>query len=430
MISKQNLYSVGEITEILRGVITSEPVLQDCWVEGEISNFARPSSGHIYFTLKDESSQIRCAVFRPAVARLSFAPKNGDAVLVHGRLSIYQARSEYQIVGDWMEPAGVGRLHLAFERLKEKLAAEGLFDLRHKKRLPEFPQKIGVITSATGAVVRDIFRMLQERYPVVEATLCATIVQGEDAAIEIAHAIECMNRLPDIDLLIVGRGGGSIEDLWAFNEEIVARAIFASHIPIVSAIGHETDFTIADFVADLRAPTPSAAVELVVPDRQELQRQVADFELRLERCVMGQIDVGRTKLTGTENRIVPGRHIDAMNRFHQTIDRLETQILQEIKQRLAEEGGQLDCLAKPLKQRVTQHINAGVGGWRTTSVRLNALNPIATLARGYSVCQNPKGEVVTDASLIEDGEVLDVQLSRGALTCKVVKKKTENALVK
>lgn len=425
MFPEKKTYTVSEITAILRNVVESDPRFQDCWIEGEISGIARPRSGHIYFKLKDDKCQISCAMFRQAALRLKFPPKDGDAVLLHGHLGIYEVRGEYQIIGDRMEPAGVGALQLAFERLKEQLQKEGLFEGEHKKPLPTFPRKIGVVTSSTGAALQDILRMLSKRYPLVEVVLCPTLVQGDDAAPMIARAIERMNSFSDIDLLIVGRGGGSIEDLWAFNEEIVARAIFASEIPIVSAVGHETDFTISDFVADQRAPTPSAAVELIVPDQEELRRHVGNSEIRLVRIIRACITSARTELSNMDNRIVPGQRIDAINRFYQTVDRLEMQSHREMKQRLTNALGELDGFAAPLKQLAAQRINTGMEKWKVASAQLAALNPIATLARGYSVCQRENGEVVTDASLAEEGEALDVRLSRGALTCEVVEKRTE-----
>ena len=427
MIPDRKMYSVSEITAILRNVVESEPRFQDCWIEGEISGLARPRSGHIYFKLKDDDSQINCAMFRQAAQRLKFPPKDGDAVFLHGHLGIYEARSEYQIIGDRMEPAGVGALQLAFERLKEQLAEEGLFDPAHKIPLPDFPQRIGVVTSATGAALQDILRLLGRRYPLVEVVLCPTLVQGDEAAPMIARAIERLNRFSDIDLLIVGRGGGSIEDLWAFNEEIVARAIFASEIPIVSAVGHETDVTISDLVADKRAPTPSAAVELIVPDQEELGLRVRSFEVRLGRSITACIASVQSELTNLDNRIVPGQRIDAINRFYQRIDGLEAQSHREIKQRLADARVGLDGSAAPLKQLAAQRIGTGMEKWRVTSAQLAALNPIATLARGYSVCQRESGEVITDASQAEDGETLGVRLRRGALTCEVVERRMESA---
>lgn len=394
-----NVYPVHEITQILQNILEADPVLQDVWIEGEISNFARPSSGHIYFTLKDNNSQIRCAIFRSAASRVQSPLKNGDAVLVHGRISIYDARSEYQIIGDRVAPAGVGVLQLAFEQLKAQLAAEGLFGQAHKKPLPEFPHRIGVITSATGAAIRDILRMLQKRCPTVEVLLFPTLVQGEDAAAEIAYAIACMNRLPGVDLLIVGRGGGSIEDLWAFNEEAVARAVFASRIPVVSAVGHETDFTIADLVADHRAPTPSAAVEHVVPDQAELRRLISALESRFTRSITERINYARTKLINTQQRLSPARQIDSLNRFQQTIDHLGMRSQRAIK----------------------QHIGAKAQALQVASGRLSTLNPFATLARGYSVCTDSSGNTVTDALQVREGDQVEVQLSHGKLVCRVLK---------
>lgn len=438
------VYSVHEITQIFRGLLESEPRLQDLWIEGEISNLARPSSGHIYFTLKDDESQIRCAVFRSTASRLNFSLKNGDAVRIHGKLSIYDVRSEYQIIGDWVEPAGVGALQLAFERLKAKLTAEGLFDTARKKPLPKFPQKIGIITSATGAAIRDMLRMLQKRYPIVDVLLFPTLVQGEDAAGEIAHAIDRMNQLSNVDILIVGRGGGSIEDLWAFNEEIVARAIFASRIPIVSAVGHETDFTISDFVSDQRAPTPSAAIELIVPDGQELRQRIADFETHLKRNLAVRIESARAKLLAARNRISPVRQVDRLNRQQQMIDQLELRSQRAMTQHLGYSRQQIDMLDSKLlhlnplsliqtlrirldqltqrhEMHIRQHVFAKKQTWQMASTRLNSLSPLGTLARGYSVCKDLGGKTITDASTISAGEEVEVQLLRGWLACEILK---------
>ena len=399
MFPTDKIYKVHEITQILQGILQSQPILQDLWLEGEISNLGRPASGHVYFTLKDSNSQIQCAIFRSAASRLRFPMQNGDAVLVNGRLSIYDARSQYQIIGERVVPAGVGELQLAFERLKAQLAAEGLFDQVHKKPLPEFPQKIGLITSATGAAIRDILRMLQERYPTVEVLVFPPLVQGDEAAGEIAYAIACMNRQPGIDLLIVGRGGGSIEDLWAFNEEIVARALFASHIPTVSAVGHETDFTIADLVADHRAPTPSAAVENIVPDQEELRLQLAAVRSNLARSITQRIDAVRTQLENIQSRIPATHRIDAINRLRQAIDQLDGR-----------------------GQRATaQQLQGKRRTWQVAATQLDALSPLATLTRGYSICKDSSGRTVTDAAQVRTGEEVDVRLSRGRLACRVLK---------
>jgi exodeoxyribonuclease VII large subunit len=271
--SQPHVYTVSELTRTVRGVLETE--FDSVWVEGEISNLRIPASKHAYFVLKDEKSQIRCVMFRGSRSKMKYQPQDGDHVHLFGRFTVYDARGEYQIIVENLEPVGLGALQKAFEQLKEKLAKEGLFDDERKKPLPEFPWKVGVITSATGAAVRDVLNIIRRRNPKVSVLINPVKVQGEGSAEEIATAIEEMNRLQDVDVLIVGRGGGSIEDLWAFNEEVVARAIARSKIPVVSAVGHEIDFTIADFVADLRAPTPSAAAELTVPVLQDVMGQLA-----------------------------------------------------------------------------------------------------------------------------------------------------------
>ncbi len=296
--SGPRVYTVLELTRTVRGVLETE--FDSVWVEGEISNQRIPASKHAYFVLKDEKSQVRCVMFRGSRSKLKYQPEDGDHVILFGRFTVYDARGEYQIIVETLEPVGLGALQKAFDQLKEKLSQEGLFDEERKKPLPEIPWKVGVITSATGAAVRDILNIIRRRNPKVSVLINPVKVQGEGSAAEIATAIEEMNRLKDIDVLIVGRGGGSIEDLWAFNEEVVARAIFASKIPVVSAVGHEIDFTIADFVADLRAPTPSAAAELTVPLLRDIvgqlatltrqsfvltRRPIADFKTHLQRLI-------------------------------------------------------------------------------------------------------------------------------------------------
>ncbi|MEE9165043.1 MAG: exodeoxyribonuclease VII large subunit, partial [Nitrospinota bacterium] len=262
---ERQVYTVTEITRAIKFSLETE--FPRVWIEGEISNLRIPSSGHMYLTIKDEESQIKVVMFRSGKSQLKFGPKDGDQVIVKGKITVYEPRGEYQIVIDYMEPKGIGALQLAFQQLKEKLSKEGLFDEELKKSLPLLPQKIGIITSPTGAAVRDILNIIDRRFPNVHILIAPVKVQGEGAAQEIAAAVKDLNKIKGVDVIIVGRGGGSIEDLWAFNEEVVARAIFESEIPVISAVGHEIDFTISDFVADLRAPTPSAAAELVVRDK-------------------------------------------------------------------------------------------------------------------------------------------------------------------
>ena len=396
----QTVHSVSEITAILSRLIQRQPHLQNAWVQGQVSNWARSAPGHIYFTLKDAKSVIRCVLFRSKAKRLSFQPQNGDAVLVRGKINIYALRGEYQIDVTDIELQGVGAMQRAFEELKRQLTAEGLFDARHKQPLPAFPNKIGVVTSATGAAIEDIQTQLARRYPLAELRLYPTLVQGEQAAEQIAHAIRVMNRRAESDVLIVGRGGGSIEDLWAFNEESVARAIFASKIPVVSAVGHETDFTIADLVADRRAPTPSAAVEHIVPDREELLAQLGGREAQLHGSIKQNVQNLARKLDDMEATLAPTHRMDVINQHHQTVDNLEEA-----------------CRAASEHRRSTaQHT------LHTLAQRLNTLSPLGTLKRGYSISRNVDGDVLTDTEQVAVGEQISVQLSQGALACKVEEK--------
>lgn len=396
----QTVHSVSEITAILSQLIRQQPRLQNAWVQGQVSNWARSAAGHIYFTLKDANSQISCVLFQMNASRILSLPQDGDAVLVRGRINIYAPRGEYQINVTDIELQGVGAMQRAFEELKRQLAAEGLFDARHKQPLPAFPNKIGVVTSATGAAIEDIQTQLARRYPLAELQLYPTLVQGEQAAEQIAHAIRVMNRRAESDVLIVGRGGGSIEDLWAFNEESVARAIFASKIPVVSAVGHETDFTIADLAADHRAPTPSAAVEHIVPDREELLAQLGGREAQLHGSIKQNVQNLARKLDDMEATLAPTHRMDVINQHHQTVDNLEAACRE----------------ASELRRSNAQHT------LHTLAQRLNTLSPLGTLKRGYSISRNVDGDVLTDTEQVAVGERISVQLSQGALTCKVAEK--------
>ena len=393
----QTVHSVSEITAILSRLILQQPRLQNAWVQGQVSNWVRSAAGHIYFTLKDANSQISCVLFQMNAGRILSLPQDGDAVRVQGKINIYAPRGEYQINVTDIELQGVGAMQRAFEELKRQLAAEGLFDARHKQPLPAFPNKIGVVTSATGAAIEDIQTQLAKRYPLAELRLYPTLVQGEQAAAQIAHAIRVMNRRAESDVLIVGRGGGSIEDLWAFNEESVARAIFASKIPVVSAVGHETDFTIADLAADHRAPTPSAAVEHIVPDREEILAQLGGKEAQLHGSIKQNVQNLARKLDDMEATLAPTHRIDVINQHHQTVDNLEAAC------RVASEH----------RRSTAQHT------LHTLAQRLNTLSPLGTLKRGYSISRNVDGDVLTDTEQVAVGEQISVQLSQGALTCKV-----------
>ena len=388
---------VSEITNLLKRLIDKQPEFQNVWVQGEVSNYSRSGAGHVYFTLKEDNYQISVAIFRSHATRLKFLPKDGEEIIVQGQLNLYSARGQYQIVGRNVEPVGIGALQRAYEELKQQLTNEGLFDDRHKKLLPKFPRKIGVVTSPTGAAIQDILQQLRKRYPLAEVLLHPTLVQGDGASQGIARALQVMNQRDDIDVLIVGRGGGSIEDLWAFNEERVARAIFDSRIPVVSAVGHETDFTIADWVADHRAPTPSAAVEHIVPDQNELFAQLDGLDTWLRTKIQNRLNTDQTRLQELETRLAPAQRKDAIYQLYQRVDTLDLACRSGVGRKLADNENRLHALA--------QH--------------LNALSPLATLKRGYSITRKTDGEVITDAEQVSVGDKIEVQLSRGHLTCRI-----------
>ena len=393
----RTVHSVSDITDLLKNLIEQHPHLQKVWVQGQVSNCRRAGSGHTYFTLKDANSQISCVLFRSNAARLRFLPRDGEDVLVQGRIGVYAPQGSYQITVNAVEPLGIGALQRAFEELKQQLAEEGLFDAEHKKPLPRFPQKIGVITSATGAAFQDICEQLRKRYPLAEVLLHPTLVQGDGAPEGIAQAIETMNQREDIDVLIVGRGGGSIEDLWAFNEERVARAIFAATIPIVSAVGHETDFTIADMAADHRAPTPSAAVEHIVPDQDELFAQLNGLDTWLREITKNQLQGHKTRIQELDTRLAPTRRKDTINQLYQTVDTLDVACRSAVGRNFSEGENRLHTLAQ----------------------RLDALSPLATLKRGYSISRKTDGEVLTAAEQVSVGDKIAVQLAQGHLACRI-----------
>jgi exodeoxyribonuclease VII large subunit len=386
------IYRVSQITAYIKELFDGDYALQDLWLEGEVSNYSRAASGHVYFTLKDEEAQIRCVMWRSQVERQAYVPQNGEAIVVHGRISVYEAGGQYQLYVDDIQPAGDGLLYLQFGALKERLAAEGLFDVERKRPLPSFPQRLGVVTSPTAAALRDIVNVLRRRYPLVEVVLSPTMVQGDEAPPQIVAAIQVLNQLTDVDAIIVARGGGSLEDLWAFNDERVARAIYASQAPVVTGVGHETDFTIADFVADVRAPTPSAAAELAVPDQQELRGAVASWRGRLVQLMKGQIEEERRALQYREQvlrRFSPQAQI---NSYRQQIDDVMRSTLAGLKHSLA--------LAR---ERL-----------RTLDSQLQTLSPLATLERGYAIARHlGTGKVVRSVAQVVAGDRLEVRVSDG-----------------
>lgn len=368
------------------------------WLEGEISNLSRPASGHWYFSLKDDAAQVRCAMFRARNLLLRFPLKDGAHVLARGRVSLYEARGEFQVVVDSLEEAGEGALRRRFEQLKQKLAAEGLFDESHRQPLPRLPRRIGVITSPTGAAIRDILHILRRRFPAIPVLIYPVAVQGEAAPREIAQALQLAGRRADCDVLILARGGGSLEDLWAFNEEIVARALFECPIPVVSGVGHEVDVTIADFVADERAPTPSGAAERVVPDRAEWLRLVATSGGRIAAAMRRYLSDLRQTLAV---------HRKGLARSHPGAR------LREHAQRLDELEGRMTLAARTRLERAKMRLAAAL---RT----LNAVSPLATLDRGYAIVTGPDGRVLQDAATVNPGDTVGARLAVGRLTARVI----------
>ena len=389
--------TISELNEIIKGTLESQ--LEAVWVVGEISNLRVPPSGHCYFTLKDDTSQIAAVMFRRQGAALRFTPENGMEALCFGRVSLYSVRGDLQLYVEKMEPRGQGALSLAFEQLKTKLAAEGLFAPERKRPLPFLPAAIGIVTSSKGAALYDMLRIIGDRFPDRRIVIRPVKVQGEGAAQEIAAAIAEIDRSGAVEVMIVGRGGGSLEDLWAFNEEIVARSIFASGVPVVSAIGHEIDFTIADFVADQRAPTPTAAAEMVVPRRADLEEQIVSLQGALLLGTQNKLDMARETLRGLVKRLSdPGKKL----RDHQQrLDELSVDLVRRFRDRL-----------RRLRDRLAQ----GIG-------RLDALSPLAVLDRGYSITHKlPEENIVKDAATLGVGDRLRVTFARGKALCRVEEK--------
>lgn len=396
--SEPQIYSVRELTAMVKERLTSDPRLAGVAVLGEISNFKHHSSGHMYFTLKDEHSRLRCVMFRRENMRLRFRPADGQAVIAKGDVSVYEAAGEYQLYVREMVPAGHGELALAFEQLKQKLAAEGLFDEERKRPLPVLPRRIGVVTSPEGAALRDIISVTRRRFPNMPILLAPAVVQGEEGPDSVVRAIRLMNEHGGVDVLIVGRGGGSLEDLWTFNDERVARAIAASRIPVISAVGHETDFTIADFVADKRAPTPSAAAEMAVPDKRALLAHIQGQYERLQSGVRRRIEQGRARLRLLESRPVLARPGELLLEYRQRVDDAE------------ERAGRA---ARDMLDQRERALAAAAG-------KLDALSPVATLARGYAVARRADtGQVVRRSGQVAAGDELLIRVVDAELTASV-----------
>lgn len=394
---ESHVFGVGELNALIKELLDSVPTLRGVYVRGEISNYKLYPSGHHYFTLKDAEGAIRCVMFRGQASRLRFRPQNGMKVIAMGRVSVFPRDGAYQLYCDALSPDGVGDLHVAFEQLKEKLYREGLFDQSHKRPLPEYPETIAIITSPAGAAVHDMIRILRRRYPLARVKLLPVRVQGQEAPAEIAGAIRYADRYQVADLIITGRGGGSIEDLWAFNDEQVARAIFHCQIPVISAVGHEPDVTIADFVADARAATPSHAAELAVPDRRELLERVAAAQTHMLRAENKRLALLRQRLGTLESKRVLRDPMAFVDDRRQALDHLQKDLAHAVSARLARPRGELGALA----------------------AKLDAMSPLKVLGRGFAVVTAEDGQIVRRASDIPVGSRIAAQVEEGSLLCRV-----------
>ncbi len=434
----REIYSIAQLNREARTLLEGNfPLI---WVEGEISNLARPASGHIYFTLKDEQAQVRCAMFKMRRRLLNFQPENGSAVLARVRVSLYEARGDYQLIVEHLEEAGDGRLRRQFEQLKRRLADEGLFDAARKRPLPSLPRCIGVITSPSGAAIRDVLSILQRRFPAIPVLIYPVPVQGSEAPPAIVDALHTAAQRDECDLLLLTRGGGSLEDLWAFNNEAVARAIVDSPIPVVSAVGHEIDTTIADFVADMRAPTPSAAAELISPDRGEWLDTLRHWRSRLIRAIQSRLAREQQHLRAVSRHLKhPGQRLQDQA---QRLDELEQRLSRALRARLQHNKARLGALTirlhsqSPKRQLATLQLRLNADRRRLHAAMpqrlseeqqrlaalaraLDAVSPLATLSRGYAIVQHPDGPIVRKAGEVSIGDPLHIRLGEGRLDCRV-----------
>jgi exodeoxyribonuclease VII large subunit len=448
---ERQVWTVRALVTAVRGLV--ERQYSDCWVEGEISNFRNPDSGHLYFTLKDQDAQIRVVMFRSSARLLRFRPENGLHVTVRGRITIYEERGELQISAEFMEPQGTGALQLAFEQLKARLQAEGLFDAARKRPIPPLPQRIGIITSPQGAALRDILNILARRHRSANILIYPAQVQGDAAASEVMAGLRHFQESPKsgagVEVIIIARGGGSAEDLAAFNHEGLARAVGASKVPVISAIGHETDFTIIDFVADLRAPTPSAAAELVIRSRQEIEDHTEELDRRLERAVRYRLLMARQGLTELARHGAFANMMDGIRRGQQRLDerafRLEKaqrQLLErkhrrletaaavrhyDARRRLSTIRQQLESFAANLATAARAHLLAGHAALDRRTASLEALSPLAILNRGYALVFDANGQLVKDAARLAPGDEMSARLARGQVQARVTGSEPESA---
>ncbi len=416
--AEQKSYSVGTLTRYIKHRLESDPILQDVWVSGEVSNLTQHGSGHVYFSLKDDEAQISCAMFKPvAMQYLRRMPKHGAKLLVRGELSIYPPRGSYQLIVRELQAMGEGDLHQRFLALRDKLLAEGLFDAAHKKAIPRYPRTIGVVTSPTGAVIRDIIDTIKRRFPHVQVLLAPTQVQGDAGADAIVRSLGMLDRHPGVDVIILARGGGSLEDLWCFNEERVARAIFASTVPIISGVGHETDTTIADFVADLRAATPTAAAELAVPSSADLLAGLAQAEQQLGRNLRHFIEVRQQVLDDCQ-RQMENSLLHQLERIRQQVDHLQGQLGSSMLGTIALKRQGLADFQHRLGQAALQMVGNHRNALDMMELQLQNFDFRSVLARGFSLTTKD-GQLVTDAASLHDGDLIITHYQKGKSASRI-----------
>lgn len=418
MFNIDEIYSVSDYIKLCKSAI--EKNIPQCFVEGEISNLSMPSSGHWYFSLKDKNSQVRCAFFRLNQRKIKFTPENGMSVIIRGATTLYPQRGDFQLIIQQMEPAGIGNLQLAFDQLKNKLRLEGLFDSANKKEIPSFPTKIGVISSSTGAVIKDIIKVLNSRYPLAKILLYDTVVQGENAHLKIIKALRAADRSRNCDVIILARGGGSLEDLWAFNEEELAREIYQCSTPIISSIGHETDTTIADFVSDFRAPTPSAAAMSATPDLNTILYNASKLKKYLYDSIKQSIESKKNTLEILRLRIVNPSQQLLLNA--QKLDELEIRLLKQNKTLIDDNKEKLKLSFSQLLTHSQNFIKVQQNELSNYGNSLNLLSPLNTLSRGYTMTQDNRGSIITSVKRIKLNEVISTKFHDGKVTSKVVNK--------
>ncbi|WP_088104729.1 exodeoxyribonuclease VII large subunit [Halalkalibacter urbisdiaboli] len=444
----ENILTVSEVTRHIKGLLEDDYLLQDVWLRGELSNFKHHSRGHMYFTVKDQNSRLQSVMFAGNNRFLRFKPEDGMKVLIRGEINVYEPYGQYQLYVKEMQPDGVGSLYLAYERLKASLEQEGLFADARKKAIPRFPRRVAIITSPTGAAIRDMMTTIKRRCPIVHVTLLPVLVQGDEAPLSIKQAIEQANLTNWFDVIIVGRGGGSIEELWAFNDEQVARAIAQSSVPIISAVGHETDFTISDFVADLRAPTPTGAAELAVPDLDTLQQQVSSLRKRLVRTVKGQVDDHKRQLNRYQRSYAFRYPEQLVQQKEQQLDGYIDQLKKSASRLISEQrrsyfdldkglqrnhpklqvkqaGERVQNLHQELQRRMHEQLQAKKTPFQRLIGELNLLSPLRIMERGYSLAyEEGSNNIIKSTEQVEVGSNITLRVHNGELACQVKQKRT------